>query len=503
MDLDYLNSRKFEMRHMLSKSRILEFIQCPKRLYLTVHHPDLAQEPSGQKEKVEIGEQIGGIARSLFPDGIMIPNENNELDLAVSRTRYAIQNEADTPLFEATFEHQGLLVQIDILAPEANGYRMIEVKSSTDVKEHHLQDAAIQVWVMKHAGIRLSGVSIMHVDKEFQLDGEGNYAALLKEVDVNDSILELVDQVPMWIEDCHHILQSGIPGIEIGRHCDSPFECPFKKFCSAGQPEFPVHLLPNTAGKNAANKLKAQGYVDLREVPAGILQHETLERIRRVTASGAAELDPAASQAINELEYPRYYLDFETIQFAIPIWTGTRPYQQLPFQWSCHIETGPDQLEHREFLDVTGDAPMRDFAESLLRTLGNDGPILVYNQAFEKTRIKELAAMFPDLSTPLLSLLERVVDLLPITKDFYYHPAMKGSWSIKAVLPTIAPDLCYADLDGVQDGNQAQQAFAEAIDQQTPADRREALRNALRSYCQLDTLAMVRLTHFLAKGETQ
>ena len=111
--------------------------------------------------------------------------------------------------------------------------------------------------------------------------------------------------------------------------------------------------------------------------------------------------------------------------------------------------------------------------------------------------------MFPDLSTPLLSLLERVVDLLPITKDFYYHPAMKGSWSIKAVLPTIAPDLCYANLEDVQDGVQAQHAFAEAIDQQTPANRREVLRNALSCYCQLDTLAMVRLTHFLAKGDPQ
>lgn len=491
------------MSHMLSKSKILEFIQCPKRLYLAVHHPDLSQEPSGQKEKTELGEQIGELARSLFPNGIMIPNELNDLDQAVSRTKDVIKNEADTPLFEATFEHQDLLVQSDILAPEANGYRMIEVKSSTEVKEHHLQDAAIQAWVMKHAGIHLSGVSIMNVDKEFQLDAEGNYAALLKEVDVIDSIRELVEQVPMWIDDSLHILQSGIPAIEIGRHCNTPFECPFMEFCSAGQPEFPVHLLPNTAGKNAANKLKAEGYVDLRDVPAGILQHETLERIRRVTASGVAELDPAASKAINELKFPRYYLDFETIQFAIPIWTGTRPYQQLPFQWSCHVEARPGQLEHREFLDVTGDAPMRGFAESLLQTLGNDGPILVYNQSFEKTRIKELAAMFPDLSTPLLSLLERVVDLLPITKDFYYHPAMKGSWSIKAVLPTIAPDLCYADLVDVQDGTQAQHAFAEAIDQQTPADRREALRNALSCYCQLDTLAMVRLTHFLAKGEQQ
>lgn len=450
-----------------------------------------------------MGMRIGAVARSQHPGGVMITDDRNDLVAAEERTKFAITNEADISIYEATFSHKGLLVQSDILVPEGNGYRMVEVKSSTEVKEHHLQDSAIQVWVLKNAGVKLTGVSILHVDKEFQLVAGGNLEGLLKEVEVQEKVLELVEQVPMWIEDSQHILQSGIPVLDIGRQCEIPVECPFKNFCSSGQPEYPLHLLPNAPGKNAAEKLKAEGYADLREVPAGKLQNETLERIRRVTASGFAELDPAASRAINDLKYPRYYLDFETIQYAIPVWTGTRPYQQLPFQWSCHIETRTGQLDHREFLDVTGSAPMRGFAESLLLTLGSDGPILVYNQAFEKTRIKELAAMFPDLSSPLMNLLERVVDLLPITKDCYYHPAMKGSWSIKAVLPTIAPDLCYADLDGVHDGTQAQQAFAEAIDQQTSADRREVLRNALRSYCQLDTLAMVRLTHFLAKGDTQ
>jgi hypothetical protein len=158
-------------------------------------------------------------------------------------------------------------------------------------------------------------------------------------------------------------------------------------------------------------------------------------------------------------------------------------------------------LEHLSFLDISGGAPMRSFAESLIDAMGSDGPILVYNQGFENARIRELAIMFPDLAELLASLTERVVDLLPIARQHYYHPAMKGSWSIKAVLPTIAPELDYSTLAEVQDGGMAQAAFLEAIEPDTAEVRREDLRHALLEYCQLDTLAMVRLTHFFQAGK--
>jgi len=198
---------------------------------------------------------------------------------------------------------------------------------------------------------------------------------------------------------------------------------------------------------------------------------------------------------------PRFFLDFETISFGVPVWAGTRPYRQLPFQWSLHVECEGGGLEHREFLDTSGEPPMRACAESLLEALGDAGPILVYT-GFERARIDELAARFPDLAPALRAAAARLVDLHPIVREHYYHPAMMGSWSLKAVLPTIAPDLDYAQLDEVRDGEMAQTAYLEAISPQTAPERRAALRESLLRYCEVDTLAMVRLARFLEDRTT-
>ena len=194
--------------------------------------------------------------------------------------------------------------------------------------------------------------------------------------------------------------------------------------------------------------------------------------------------------------YPRYYLDFETVQFAVPIWKGTRPYQQITFQWSCHIEDTASYLRHAEFLDVSGNDPAWTFATAMLATLGNVGPIFMYS-SFERTQIKALAQRFPELAPALENVLERLVDLLPLTRNHYYHPDMKGSWSIKSVLPTIASDISYTELGEIQDGGMAPLAYLELIDPKTTLARKEALKHGLLAYCKLDTLAMVRLAHFL------
>jgi hypothetical protein len=198
------------------------------------------------------------------------------------------------------------------------------------------------------------------------------------------------------------------------------------------------------------------------------------------------------------LSLPRYYLDFETIGPAVPIFAGTRPFEALPFQWSCHIEKGSGAIEHAEFLELDGEPPMRRLAESLLATLGTRGPILVYTP-YERRVLNELAARYADLAAGLSALAERIVDLHPIARRHYYHPAMHGSWSIKAVLPTVAPDLSYDTLGAVRDGLAAQAAYFEAIDAKTPAGRREALRRALLDYCRRDTLALVRLVEFFGR----
>jgi len=215
--------------------------------------------------------------------------------------------------------------------------------------------------------------------------------------------------------------------------------------------------------------------------------------VRRITASGQAELQPEAAQALHALPYPRYYLDFETIQFAVPIWAGTRPYEQLPFQWSCHVEHSPGDIMHADFLDLSGDAPMRRFVESLQRLCTEPGPVVVYNAPFERRILNEAATRFPDLASRVNVMIEGLWDLLGVMRAHYYHPAMHGSWSLKAVLPCLVPELSYAALDEVQDGGGAQAAFLEAIAPGTTAERKEELRRRLLQYCELDTWAMVRM----------
>ncbi len=241
------------------------------------------------------------------------------------------------------------------------------------------------------------------------------------------------------------------------------------------------------------------GYRDIRDVPAEEIDSETQLRIRRVTAAGRAELLPGARQFVDSLPFPRFYLDFETVAPALPRWAGTKPYQPLPFQWSCHIERSDGELEHSEFLDLSGEAPMRRLCESLIDAVGSSGPVLMYTD-YERRVITGLAKRFPDLAESLQGISLRLVDLHPVAKANYYHPAMLGSWSIKAVLPTIAPEMDYAQLGDVREGTAASAAFLEAIDPETSDTRKEELRELLLTYCKHDTEAMVRLVKFFRKG---
>ena len=214
-----------------------------------------------------------------------------------------------------------------------------------------------------------------------------------------------------------------------------------------------------------------------------------------MTLLGNPELLPGITDWLASLGYPRYYLEFETVAPAVPVWPGTRPYETLPVQFSCDIEEGPGQMRHEEFLDLSGTAPMRALAEALVDTLGENGVVLMYT-GYERRVIRDLASRYPDLADDLNAVEARLVDLHPATKEHYYHPRMLGSWSIKAVMPTIDPEFDYKHLDGIQEGTAASNAFLEAIRPDTDSERKAELDEQLRRYCLFDTEAMVRLVRF-------
>ena len=381
-----------------------------------------------------------------------------------------------------------------------NAGRLTEVKSSTSVKPYHVEDCAVQAWVLKQNNIRLASIELAHVDTSFVYQGDGNYHGLLQSVRLDAEISGLLDHVPQWVSGARATLAGNEPRIEPGPQCGDPFECPFNDYCMKDmeipeEPEYPLDVL---SGMSATKKteLRNLGYEDARHVPAEYLS-EKQAMIQRASKSGKIKFDTlAARQEMAALAYPRYYLDFETIAFTVPRWEGTSPFDpQVPFQWSCHIEHAPGLLRHEMFLDVGGNDPRRACAESLIKVLAKKGPVLVYYAAFEKGRIAELAERFPDLASALLGINERVVDLLPMARKHYYHPAMKGSWSLKAVLPTIASDLRYDELE-VGNGGEAQNAYSEIVHPVTTEKRKLQLTEGLREYCKLDTLALVRMAWF-------
>ncbi|MDE2271708.1 MAG: DUF2779 domain-containing protein [Xanthomonadaceae bacterium] len=472
-------------------------LQCHRRLWLETFRHEVAKVDANAEARLATGHEIGDLARELLGPGILIGHVN-ELDAALARTGHLIAARPDATLFEAAFRQEGVLVRTDVLRPVDGGYDLIEVKASTQVKDYQLDDCAVQAWVITRAGVPLRRVCIAHVNNSFVYQGEGDYRGLLLTEDQTDAVRSRMHNVPDRIDSLKEVLQNPEPGIHTGEQCHKPFDCPFFDYCRAQEPagpEYPVTILPRA--RKLAAQLQAEGYDDLLRVPPSRLTNAVHRRIQKATISQQPFLDGRVRAALRGLQYPRFYLDFETVDFAVPRWAGTRPYQQITFQWSCHVETHGEPLMHHSFLDLSGAAPMRPFAESLLEELGGAGPILVYNASFERTRIQELAAMFPDISAPLAALVPRIVDLLPITREHYYHPAMKGSWSIKKVLPSIAPELDYSNLDGVAASDDAPRAYLEATSPETSAARKAEINAALVRYCERDTLAMVRIVMLL------
>jgi len=486
---------------ILSKSKLLAFRQCPTRLWLEVHQPELRSDSNSTETSFLVGNQVGSIARKIYDPkgkGALVNPQDEGFDAAFARSQALLQSAQ--PIFEAGFNAESAFAFADVMLPARKGgqrvWRMVEVKSSTSVKDYHRDDVAIQAFVAKAAGVSLSTISLAHIDSTWIYPGNGDYQGLLVESDLTDEAFEREDEVRAWINQAQKVIaKRKAPSISTGKQCAQPYECGFLAHCQSQEPqvEYPIQWLPGRPGNALAAYLEKHEVVDLRDAPDALLTELQL-RVKKATLSARPYFDKCRARlALAEHKLPAYFVDFETTQFAVPVWKGMRPYQQIPFQFSVHRLSRTGKLAYRDFLDLSGKDPSKAFAAALIAACGEQGPIFVYNASFEAARIRELADRFKRLATPLLALLDRIVDLLPIARSCYYHPNQKGSWSIKVVLPALCPDQRYSDLDGVQDGGMAMTAFLEAIDVQTTALRKEEIERQLLAYCKLDTYAMVQM----------
>ena len=490
----------------LSKSKLIAYRQCSKRLWLEVHRPDLREDSAATQASFEVGNTVGDIARQLYDpagNGVLLDAQRDGFDAVFNRSTELLAS--DQPIFEAGFAANGALAFADVMLPgEQDGKRvwhMVEVKSSTGVKDYHRDDTAIQSFIARNAGVPLASIALAHIDSGWVYPGEEDYRGLLKECDLTPDAFSRDVEVQEWIAAAHKTaVKKAEPEIGTGEQCGSPFACGFFDYCQSQEPqaEYPVYWLPSIRANALKEHIAGHPALDLRDTPDALLS-ELQQRVKVHTLSGEVYFDAAgAVAALKAYSLPAYFLDFETIQFAVPIWKGTRPYQMIPFQFSLHILDKGGKLYSEAFLDLSGKDPSRAFAETLIAVCRSSGPIFVYNAGFEGARIKELAERFPEFASALLAIKARLVDLHPITKANYYHPSQHGSWSFKAVLPAVAPDLSYEALEGVQHGGMAMEAYLEAIHADTSPERKAEIDKQLRAYCGLDTFAMVRLWQFLA-----
>jgi hypothetical protein len=354
-----------------------------------VHRPELLAYDLAAQQRFCAGDEIGCLARDLYGPGVLIGGCAN-LSAAVRETRAALATCGDITLFEATFRHRDVLVRGDILRRRRGITELIEVKSATRLKEYHLQDIAIQAWVMEGAGVTLDALKVAVVNPGFVYPGGGDYRGLLRETPVSDEARRIVALVPAWVRELSEMLAGPCPVRPTGGHCRTPYDCPFSAVC-AGQ------------------------VGDAVRTPSA----EPAERGDPPWEGGAG--GAAVAGFLAALPYPRYYLEFRTVQYSVPPWPGTRPYQHLVVQWSCQVEDAPGRLRRGEVQDAEGDSPWRAVAEALLGTLGDHGPIFVRTRS-ERLRLLEMAEGLPDLGPGLEQACARLVAVCDLVRDASGRP---------------------------------------------------------------------------------
>jgi hypothetical protein len=507
---------------MLTKSDLASFRQCARKLWLEHNRPDLIpQNDPILWRRANDGNVVGAKARELLGTNVIWPEGRDNRCTAATAAIAQLSASPNQPAVEVPMLRDGLYARADALIPSpSGGYILRETKASTfplkpdkitpaAPEEHHLDDVAIQAWVYQATGFPLAGAELNLLNNRWRYPGNDDYSGLFRQLPVTVAIAGRIPQVPNWHAAAQHVLAGAMPATQTGPQCSKPYDCAFHDHCTTLDtpgPEHPLTLLPGIGGKSTAKKLNQQhGYTALHEPQPSEFTGDDAALYCRMQAAhrtGQTVLEPGSAAFFAALPYPRYYFDFEGIDLPVPRWIGVRPYEQIPFQWSCHIERVPGVFEHVEFLDLSGDDPSIPCIERMLAAIPPDGPgpIFVYYQTYEAGRLRELADRHPAYRAKIDQYLARIIDLHPIVRENYYHPAMRGSFSIKAVVPTIARDLDYVNLGEVTDGTAAQVAYLyAALDPHITSARKAELGNRFLAYCKQDTWAMVEVAYFLQR----
>lgn len=474
----------------LSKSLFIRGLQCHKSLYLHKFKPELKDEISDEQEALfESGSEVGIIAQGLFPGGVEIPYEENNYAGQVEKTKAEIKKGAKI-IYEAAFSHDNLFVKVDLLKKGKRGWEIYEVKSSTKVEDVHINDTAVQYYALKGNRLKVATAAVVHINNKYVRKGVIEPDKLFTIADVTPEVTKKQRFVKAELTKLQNMLCDNMPGVDIGKHCDSPYPCDFKGYCWQHIPDDSVFAIKRKGVDKFA--LYRQGIVEMKDVPLDILNKKQCIQVKSFIRKEEI-IDKAAIKAfLKTLWYPMYFLDFETVYTPVPLFDGLRPYQQLPFQYSLHsLSKAGAKLKHSEFLAMPGVDPGKGLIEGLLADIPSDACIIAYT-SFEASRINELGERFPEHKEALERLIKNIRDLSkPFNSMDYYHWQFYGSFSLKAVLPQLVPELSYEGLD-IRHGGMAVEAYLQMANSKDRAETKK-IRQALLEYCKLDTLAMVKV----------
>lgn len=483
---------------LISKSKFIAGQQCPKLLW--TYYNDKSQIPETDLSTQAIFDQghiVGQLATSLFPGGTLI-EWSEDFGEMTARSKAALLERK--PIFEASFSHGGAFARADILEPvPSDGWDLIEVKSSTEVKDVHLQDVAFQKYVYEGAGIPIRRCHVMHIDNSYVRHGDVSARKLFKRVDVTQQADSILPGIPDQIEVMGNIIRSKTcPKAEIGGHCTDPYPCPLKDSCWSFLPERSVFSL-YYGGARAMN-LMQQGILKLRDIPNDFSLTDKQEIQVECEKSGQPHVDKEAiAHFLGQLRYPLYFLDFETFMTAIPAHDLVRPYQQVPFQYSlCILRSPGGEVEHAGYLADGSKDPRPEILSGLRSRLGTAGSIVAYNASFETRILLESADCYPEYCDWARRLTPRFVDLLAPFRSFsYYHPDQQGSASLKAVLPALT-GLSYDPLE-IADGSTASLKFLDMAFGGLPESECIIILHQLENYCAQDASGMIEILHCLER----
>ncbi len=486
-----------EKNQSLSKTLFLKGLKCKKLLYLYKYFSNLKDETSERTEEIfQTGNEINLLARKLFPEGKEVPFKE-DLNRQIAYTTFLI-NEGVKCIFEASFNFNDVFAKTDILKRGEEGWEIYEVKSTSSKKDEHLDDIALQFYVLKNSGLDIKKAFLLHIDTDYKRSGELEIEKLFKKVDLTDEVIGKEKEIEEKISALKEVLMGDMPDVEIGNQCFENYICEFRSLCWKDIPENSIPAM-DFHWLNDRFEIYRKGFIFLDDLNPGEFEGNPKMYIEAFREKRVFINKKRIEEFVRSLWYPMAFLDFETFQSAIPPFDGTKPYQHIPFQYSLHIlPTKNGKLEHSFYLAPTGIDPRNELTEKLIKEIPPGSCIIVYSEKFEKKILTELAEFLPEYRDKIEEIIRNLRDLmLPFKRKEYYHWKMLGSHSLKRVVSAIVPELKYEDLE-IKNGEMAMGAYNRMCKADSPEEV-EKIRKSLLNYSFIDTFAMVKIVEELQK----